>query len=102
MKIIHQNGYTVDELGLYRHTVYKNLVDCAKALVSAMQQFDITPQDPSNTANVAFIMEYSIDPDPDAPISPKVAEAVTGIWKDPAMTSVFEHSTEFYLMDSAP
>lgn len=48
MKIIHQNGYTVEELAMYRLTIYKNLVDCAKALVSALRQFDITPEDPTN------------------------------------------------------
>lgn len=102
MKIIHQNGYTVDELGLYRHTVYKNLVDCAKALVSAMQQFEIAPQNASNPEYINFITEYSLDPDPEATIDPKIADAITSVWKDPAMPSVFEHSTEFYLMDSAP
>jgi len=38
MKIIHQNGYTVDELAMYRLTIYKNLVDCAKKLVQALRQ----------------------------------------------------------------
>lgn len=44
MKIIHQNGYTVDELAMYRLTIYKNLVDCAQALVGALQQFSIEPE----------------------------------------------------------
>ena len=44
MKIIHQNGYTVEELAQYRLTVYKNLVDCAKALIDAMRQCDIFPE----------------------------------------------------------
>lgn len=48
MKIIHQNGYTVDELAMYRLTIYKNLVDCAKALVSALRQFDIHPEGSMN------------------------------------------------------
>ena len=48
MKIIHQNGYTIDELAMYRLTIYKNLVDCAKALVMALQKFDIEPVAPMN------------------------------------------------------
>ena len=43
MKIIHQNGYSVEELAMYRLTIYKNLVDCAKALVMALRQFGIEP-----------------------------------------------------------
>ncbi|CAG8819740.1 21068_t:CDS:2, partial [Racocetra persica] len=32
MKIIHQNGYSKEELALYRITVYKNLIDSAQAI----------------------------------------------------------------------
>jgi len=48
MKIIHQNGYSVEELAMYRLTIYKNLVDCAKALVMALRQFDIEPDTTTN------------------------------------------------------
>lgn len=41
MKIIHQNGYTTDELFLYRLTVIKNLVDSAQAIVLALRKFKI-------------------------------------------------------------
>lgn len=102
MKIIHQNGYTHEELALYKHTVYKNLVDCAKALVSAMRQFEIPPEKEGNEEYIAYIMEYQLDPDPAAHIEPQMADAVSSIWTDPAMTKVFDHATEFYLMDSAP
>ena len=101
MKIIHQNGYSVDELGLYRHTVFKNVIDCAKSLIAAMRQFDITPETPGIGEQCDFLMEYTMDPDPNAPLQPKVASAISTIWKDPCMPKVFEHSSEFYLMDSA-
>jgi guanine nucleotide-binding protein G(i) subunit alpha len=48
MKIIHQNGYTLEELAMYRLTIYKNLVDCAKALVQALRQFNIEPESATN------------------------------------------------------
>lgn len=48
MKIIHQNGYSVDELAQYRLTVFKNLVDCAKSLIEAMRQFEIVPEQDAN------------------------------------------------------
>ena len=102
MKIIHQNGYTVDELALYRLTVYKNLVDCARALVGAMRQFGIEPGDPRNQEYGDYVMEYQVDPDPHAPLDPMVGEAVTSIWKDTSMSAVLDHQSEFYLMDSAP
>lgn len=102
MKIIHQNGYTVDELALYRHTIYKNLVDCAKALVGAMRQFEIELEDPEHRESCDYIMEFSVDPDPHQALDSKVGDAIAGVWQDKCISKVFDHQNEFYLMDSAP
>ncbi|KAK3708046.1 Guanine nucleotide-binding protein alpha-2 subunit [Vermiconidia calcicola] len=102
MKIIHQNGYTVDELALYRHTIYKNVIDCAKALIGAMRQFEVEVENPENKENSEYIMEYAVDPDPQKALEPKVGDAITAIWNDPCVPKIFDHSSEFYLMDSAP
>lgn len=102
MKIIHQNGYTVDELALYRMTVYKNLLDCAKAVIEAMQNFGIQPKNPANAKFCSYLMEYQIDPDPHTPLSTKVGIAVTSLWADPCIELLMERQCEFYLMDSAP
>ena len=102
MKIIHQNGYTNDELALYRHTIFKNLVDCAKALIGAMRQFDIEVENPANKQHCDFLMEHSVDPDPNANLDPRAGQAVASLWKDPCIPKVFDHQNEFYLMDSAP
>ncbi|KAF8457594.1 guanine nucleotide binding protein, alpha subunit [Kalaharituber pfeilii] len=102
MKIIHQNGYTVDELAMYRLTIYKNLVDCAKALVMALQKFEIEPVVPINREYAEFILNYHVDPDPNLPVDPILGTAVVSLWKDPCIPQIMEHQSEFYLMDSAP
>ena len=102
MKIIHQKGYTKDELALYRLTVYKNIIDCAKALIGAMQQFDIEPGDPQNQAYCGYLIDYQVSSDPHTPLDPQVGEAIVSVWKDPSIALVMEHQSEFYLMDSAP
>ncbi|EMC96371.1 hypothetical protein BAUCODRAFT_70713 [Baudoinia panamericana UAMH 10762] len=102
MKIIHQNGYTRDELALYRHTIYKNLIDCARALVSAMRQFGVEVNDAQNKQHCDYIMEYAVDPDTQQPLDPRVGEAIASVWQDKCISQVFEHQNEFYLMDSAP
>lgn len=102
MKIIHQNGYSVDELALYRHTIYKNVLDCAKALITAMRQFDIEVESPANVDHCNFLMEYSVDPDPHSALDSRAGEAVASLWKDSCISRIFEHANEFYIMDSAP
>ena len=102
MKIIHQNGYTKDELALYRLTIYKNVLDCSKALIGAMRQFQIEPVDPRNVGNSDYLLEYQVDPDPHTPLDPRVGASVVSIWKDPSIADIMDHQSEFYLMDSAP
>ncbi|KAI9846460.1 MAG: Guanine nucleotide-binding protein alpha-2 subunit [Thelocarpon superellum] len=102
MKIIHQNGYTLDELALYRLTIYKNLVDCAKALIGAMRHFEIEPDNPANKGYCDFISRYSVDPDPHTPLDPRIGDMIISVWSDPCMGLVLERQSEFYLMDSAP
>ncbi|KAJ5682458.1 hypothetical protein N7462_005623 [Penicillium macrosclerotiorum] len=102
MKIIHQNGYTVEELALYRLTVYKNLLDCAKALIEAYHHFSLEPSSQKVQDYIAFLEEYHVDPDPNTPLDAKVGDAVTYLWNDPCTSTVLERQNEFYLMDSAP
>lgn len=101
MKIIHLKGYSQEELANYRPTVYKNLLECAKALVGAMRQFDIEPVLEENKAYCDFLLDYSLDTNPQARIDPKVGVAVQSVWNDPCREQLMERQTEFYLMDSA-
>lgn len=101
MKIIHLKGYSEDELYNYRPTVFKNLVECAKAAITAMQQFNIEPQVEGNKKHAEFLLEYQAESGPQAHIDPRVGVAVQAIWNDPAKNILMDHQTEFYLMDSA-
>lgn len=101
MKIIHLKGYSQDELASYRATVYKNLLECAKALCSAMRQFEIEPMLEENKEHCEFLLEYSLDTNPQARLDARVGAAIQSIWNDPAREQLMERQTEFYLMDSA-
>lgn len=101
MKIIHLKGYSDDELYNYRPTVFKNLIECAKAVINAMRQFDIEPEKEENKALCDFLLEYSVESGPQAMIDPKVGQAVQAVWSDPAREQLMDRQTEFYLMDSA-
>ncbi|KAI5307041.1 hypothetical protein KEM56_005434 [Ascosphaera pollenicola] len=102
MKIIHQNGYTQEELRNYRSTVYKNLLECAACLIKALQDFTIHPTSVKVRDSIDFLSSYHLDPDPHTPIDSAVGEAVTLLWNDPCSSRVIDHQNEFYIMDSAP
>lgn len=101
MKIIHLRGYSEEELKNYRPTVFKNLIECAKAVINAMHQFDIEPMIEENKSYCSFLLDYTVESGPQAHIDPKVGTAVQAIWNDPAKEQLMERQTEFYLMDSA-
>lgn len=102
MKIIHQNGYTRDELMQFRPVVYRNLIDSANAIITAMRKLGVDPQEPANRANAELISQYKPEPDPKFVISEEICLAIDALWKDPIIPTVMDHTSEFYLMDSAP
>lgn len=101
MKIIHLRGYSEEELYNYRAIVFKNLVECAKAVIIAMEQFDIEPNSEEIRDYCEFLLGYTVEPGPSARIEVKIGAAVQALWADPCIDQLMQHSTEFYLMDSA-
>lgn len=57
MKIIHQNGYTRQELEPFKQIVYRNLVDSAQDIVRAMEKLKLTPDDPENRVSRARLYD---------------------------------------------
>ncbi|PKC71165.1 G protein alpha subunit [Rhizophagus irregularis] len=102
MKIIHQNGYTKEELALYRITVYKNLIDSAQAIIFAMKKFRKEPRRPENRAFADKILDYYVESDPAFQLSQEIVEAIDSVWHDPIITEILDQQSHFYLMDSAP
>jgi guanine nucleotide-binding protein G(i) subunit alpha len=46
-------------------------------------------------------LDYEVSSSPSYYFSEEIAEAIYNLWKDPIIATVMEHSSEFYLMDSA-
>ncbi|KAI0061797.1 G-protein alpha subunit [Artomyces pyxidatus] len=102
MKIIHQNGYTTEELLAFRPLIWKNLLESAHAVLLALQNLNLEPVQPSNKANQERIMNYELNTDdPVFFFDPDIARAVQDMWHDDIIPAMMDHSSEFYLMDSA-
>jgi guanine nucleotide-binding protein G(i) subunit alpha len=48
MKIIHQNGYTPEELLKFKYAIYTNLVESAQNVVKALTKTGLNPLEPQN------------------------------------------------------
>ena len=54
MKIIHQNGYTRDELLSFRPLIWKNLLESARDVIQALTKFNLEPITPTNKVHLVF------------------------------------------------
>lgn len=102
MKIIHQNGFTRDELLSYRSTIYKNLVDSAQAVVLQMRKMGVDCAVPENRKHAEEIVQCTVGAGAGFTLSQDVADAIHSVWQDPIIPTIMDHhSSDFYLMDSA-
>ncbi|KAG5645861.1 guanine nucleotide-binding protein subunit alpha [Asterophora parasitica] len=113
MKIIHQDGFSPAELADYRPVIYKNVLDSAQAVVVYMRKIGLECVEYGNRVCAERILDYRLDaPSSSAGananrqgevyFSPEIADAIHQVWKDPIIPKVMdEHSSDFYLMDSA-
>ena len=122
MKIIHQNGYSHDELIAFRPLIWKNLLESARDVVQALRKFNLEPITPANKvcrpvnllsryhltsfdpsqANCERIMGYPLSTDdPQFLFSLEIAQAVQEVWTDEIIPALMDHASRFYLMDSA-
>ncbi|OAX35533.1 heterotrimeric G protein alpha subunit, partial [Rhizopogon vinicolor AM-OR11-026] len=103
MKIIHQNGFTKDELMTFRPTIYRNTIDSAQAIVLQMRNMNVECITPANRVRylAEHIVEYRVENSPNFIFSADIAKAIHEMWQDPIIPKVMDCSSEFYLMDSA-
>ncbi|KAH9034260.1 G-protein alpha subunit [Lactarius pseudohatsudake] len=103
MKLIHQGGYTPEELAAFRPIIWKNLLQSASDIANALAKFDLEPVTATNRANCKRILAYQLaTDDPHFFFSPDIAQAIQDLWADEIVLMLMtNHSSEFYLMDSA-
>ncbi|KAF8161674.1 heterotrimeric G-protein alpha subunit, GPA3-like protein [Crassisporium funariophilum] len=103
MKIIHQDGFSDSELADFRPVVYKNVLDSAQQVIVYMRKIGLECEEYSNRALAEKILDYRLDCHHNNSYFPtEIAEAIHQLWKDPIIPKIMdEHSSDFYLMDSA-
>ncbi|KAK9475954.1 guanine nucleotide binding protein, alpha subunit [Lipomyces japonicus] len=100
MKIIHQNGYSPEELRLYKGTIYKNLYESIRGILDGMQILGLELTYEENKSYAEYFNGFHLETNPSSSLDPEFADAVKAIYKDPTIAQVLERQTEFYLMDS--
>ncbi|KAK7038332.1 heterotrimeric G-protein alpha subunit [Favolaschia claudopus] len=106
MKIIHQSGFSTDELRAFRPTIHKNTVDSAQAVVNALKACgleDLLAEGHGHLPKTILDVDVNaMNGDGGGCLTQETADAIEVFWRDPVVGRVLdEHQSEFYLMDSA-
>ncbi|KAJ1919256.1 Guanine nucleotide-binding protein alpha-2 subunit [Mycoemilia scoparia] len=102
MKIIHQNGYTDDELAMFRSTIYKNVIDSAHELSVGMHVCNMLPEDRENLQFAEELFALDENNGVYTGITKRFVTSMEKLWGDPIIPRLMVRSSDFYIMDSAP
>uniref|UniRef100_A0AC34FXQ7 Uncharacterized protein n=1 Tax=Panagrolaimus sp. ES5 TaxID=591445 RepID=A0AC34FXQ7_9BILA len=99
MKIIHEEGYTVEERQAYKPVVYSNTIQSLMTLIRAMDQLRIPFANISRDDVKRFLMQ--VRESEEGYLTPQMAADIKKIWNDSGVKQCFERSREYQLNDSA-
>ncbi|CEP63863.1 guanine nucleotide-binding protein subunit alpha LALA0_S09e04192g [Lachancea lanzarotensis] len=105
LKIIHQNGFSPEELAEYRPFIYDNIVETGKDLVNARLRFEVPLESDSglDDEDLQEVINYSTPGSQLAEFPNRLAHILAKIWALPSTQDLITggQRSSFYLMDSA-
>ncbi|PIO77472.1 g-protein alpha subunit [Teladorsagia circumcincta] len=106
MRILHNNGFTDDEITQQKRVVYNNTVTAMHQLIKAMQQYQIKYSSPEREADALIVQDVIKQGRESEPFTPDLAVAIKKLWNDKAVQDIYEEkrlechlheSTRFFL-----
>ena len=99
MKIIHGDGYSIDELNSFISIIHGNLFTSMVEVIKVMDKLNITLHNPSNQVHVSKIINF---PTPVQYIPAEIGEKMKLLWQDDGFQECLKRAVEYQLSDSAP
>lgn len=100
MKIIHGDGYTDEELRLYKPTICDNLVHSMRAVLEAMGALQINLGNQANRVHVKAILSY-VELGATNAMPVELTAAIANLWADTGVQDCYRRNNEYQLNDSA-
>jgi guanine nucleotide-binding protein G(i) subunit alpha len=103
---LYNEGYTQDDILLYKASIYANIITTIKALAESCVNDDIPFQNPENAKRAQSMIELaenetSLLLNADKKYDEKMAEDVEALWADQSVQKQFERRYEFHVFDGA-
>uniref|UniRef100_A0A7S1CNJ5 Uncharacterized protein n=1 Tax=Bicosoecida sp. CB-2014 TaxID=1486930 RepID=A0A7S1CNJ5_9STRA len=97
LRVTYAGGIPPEEYGRYINAVRGNTMECARALLGAVDKFELRLE-PTAVAARATIEAV----EEDAAAEPAVVDALARLWADPAVKQAYERRSEYWLLDACP
>jgi len=93
MKIIHQGGFSKEEVMLYKEVLLQNIIIGMKELVKQAEKLELQVT-PTNRKHSRFFLEYNTL---ECQWEPKMGKKVRRLWEDPALQQAWKAAPGYQL-----
>ncbi|XP_039653625.1 guanine nucleotide-binding protein G(t) subunit alpha-1 isoform X1 [Perca fluviatilis] len=100
MKIIHQDGYSLEESMEFIVIIYSNTLQSIMAIVKAMSTLNMNYGHPDQQDDARKLMHLA-DTIEEGTMPKEMADIILRLWKDSGIQACFERASEYQLNDSA-
>ncbi|CAE1267425.1 GNA [Acanthosepion pharaonis] len=101
MKIIHNDGFSKDELLAFRPAVLDNLLNSMKYVLTGMGLLRVKLEDPRNRINAQTVLSCTCCMDESQTMLKYVWDALRSLWRDKGVRNAVSKGYEYELNDSA-
>ncbi|VDO28156.1 unnamed protein product [Onchocerca flexuosa] len=102
MQILHNNGFTEDEINERKAVVYNNTVTSMYAILKAMDNVVHLPlENPEKEAEKEIVFRVVEAGEESEPFTDELAKALVSLWNDKNVQKTADMRSEFQLNDSA-
>ncbi|CDO93758.1 unnamed protein product [Kluyveromyces dobzhanskii CBS 2104] len=105
LKILHQNGFSREELLEYKPFIFDNIIETGKDVAKARKTFGVKMEEdsPLTEADLEELVSQQYQPTKFACLPADLAITLKTLWNLPSTQALLssKHRSSFYLMDSA-
>ena len=100
MKIIHEDGFSPEELLYYRAIVHSNVKQSMQVILQAMHHLEIAFESPESEEDI-FKYDELIQRSEDGVMEQELTDIIMKLWADKGIQACFSRAREYQLNDSA-
>ncbi|XP_077982107.1 guanine nucleotide-binding protein G(o) subunit alpha-like [Glandiceps talaboti] len=101
MRIIHEDGFSIEDLKQYKPVVFSNTLQSMVAMLRAMETLKVDYGDKEREDDAKMVFDVIGRMEDTEPPTPELRDALKRLWADSGVQEIYGRSREYQLNDSA-